>query len=224
MKLSPTRTLISLVLLLTVVVPLSVAAAPAESARSYLVELRPGVAPDALTTAGFDVRHAWSELSAAQVVADSTQVAHLQAHAAIQSVEEDRILYALGHGPLPYVDGEYTWGLQAVHAPQAWALNAVGAGIKVCVLDTGIDYTHPAFFRNGVSIIKDSKNFVDDGHPDASDGNGHGTHVAGTIAGGTQADGSRIGVAPQVELYIARVLGDDGSGPASGIINGLTGV
>lgn len=103
-------------------------------------------------------------------------------------------------------------------APQAgtlWGLDAVGAltspfdgsGIVVAVLDTGIDPTHEAFQRHGLELER--RNFTDAG---TDDDNGHGTHCAGTIFGGT-VGGTRIGVAPGVSrAMIGKVLGGNGGG------------
>lgn len=194
-------------------------AGPKSDSKAYLVGFKDGHSPKGLAIAGLKVKNEWSELGAALVEADGVAAAKLKGHPGVAYVEEDRPVYAFASGQ--FVDnGEITWGLQAVKAQAAWSAGAKGQGIKLCVLDTGIDYGHPEFYRNGTSIIKGSANFVADGHPDATDGDGHGTHVAGTIA--AQVDGSGVaGVAPDVELYIARVLGDDGSGSTSGVINAL---
>lgn len=213
----------SLTALSLLVSSMGFAAGPPDSgSQSYLIGLRPGASAKGLAIAGLEVKSEWTALSAAHVVATSAAAARLQSHGMVTYLEEDRPVYITGHGSLPYSDGTYTWGIQAVHAVEAWGiLGNGGTGRSVCIIDTGIDYSHPAFLRDGVSIIKGSKNFNSDGHPDATDGNGHGTHVSGTVAGQGNASGSYIGVAPGVDLYIARVLGDDGSGTTSGVINAV---
>ncbi|MCC0069357.1 MAG: S8 family serine peptidase [Rhodobacteraceae bacterium] len=98
--------------------------------------------------------------------------------------------------------GAPTWGVARVGAT---ASPFDGAGVRVAVLDTGIDATHPAFA--GVNLIQ--KDFTGSGN---GDGHGHGTHCAGTIFG-RDVGGTRIGVAPGVtEALIGKVLGADGSG------------
>lgn len=190
-------------------------AAPQNPTDSYLVTFKDGFSPKGLGVNGVRIDQTWEDLGAAVVTADAAGLKALRTNPSVAWVEANRTVKALSFG-----DTEtYTWGLDAVNAPEAWAAGATGAKIKVCVLDTGIDYGHPEFFKNGVSIIKDSRNFVLDGHKNAQDGAGHGTHVAGTIA--AQLSSPAKGVAPDVELYVGRVLGDDGFGTTQGVINGV---
>lgn len=106
--------------------------------------------------------------------------------------------------------------LTQIGAPQAWAQGLSGTGVKVAVLDTGVDPTHPDLARR---ILK-SANFTES--PTADDRFGHGTHVASIVAGdGSAANGSRKGVAFGAQLLSGKVLGDDGTGPLSGVIEGM---
>ncbi|MEV6264211.1 S8 family serine peptidase [Streptomyces sp. NPDC051784] len=103
-----------------------------------------------------------------------------------------------------------------VRAPEAWAAGYDGTGVKVAVLDTGIDATHPDL----KDLIGAEKSFVPG--ESADDGHGHGTHVASTIAGsGAASGGAKKGVAPGAELYIGKVLSNDGNGTESGVIAGM---
>ncbi|MEV4380646.1 S8 family serine peptidase [Streptosporangium sp. NPDC049644] len=103
-----------------------------------------------------------------------------------------------------------------IGAPQAWAGGHDGTGVKVAVLDTGIDATHPDF----AGKIADSRSFVPDSP--VKDGHGHGTHVASTIAGsGAASGGTHKGVAPGAQLVVGKVLDDAGSGQDSWIIEGM---
>jgi subtilisin family serine protease len=112
----------------------------------------------------------------------------------------------------------------AIGADQAWGAGYQGATAKVAILDTGIDQAHPDF----AGQIAAEQNFVPAGNPgggnpgDVTDRFGHGTHVAGIIAGtGTASGGLYSGVAPKAQLVIGKVLGDDGSGDDSWIIAGM---
>ncbi|HEX7917348.1 MAG TPA: S8 family serine peptidase [Rudaea sp.] len=102
-----------------------------------------------------------------------------------------------------YPMGQVTpWGVSRVQAPQAVAAGADGTGIKVCVIDSGINPNHEEFA--GIAITGDSGN----GQPWDTDNCGHGTHVAGTIAAADNGVGV-IGVSPgKVALHIVRVFGD----------------
>jgi subtilisin family serine protease len=104
-----------------------------------------------------------------------------------------------------------------INAPKVWtSLGSRGAGVTVAIIDTGIDYTHPAL-GSGIGPgfkIKGGWDFVNN-DSDPFDDNGHGTHVAGIIAG--QSD-QITGVAPDVSLISYKVLGANGSGSESNVI------
>lgn len=103
-----------------------------------------------------------------------------------------------------------------IGGPAAWARGYDGKGIDIAVLDSGIDATHPDF----AGRIGATADFTGTG--DVVDRYGHGTHVASTAAGTGAASGNRYrGVAPAAPLMIGKVLGDDGSGAESWVINGM---
>ncbi|WP_308167416.1 S8 family serine peptidase [Catellatospora tritici] len=107
--------------------------------------------------------------------------------------------------------------LGQIRAPQAWAAGFTGQGVKVAVLDTGADFTHPDLQGR----VADRADFTTDGG-DAVDHNGHGTHVAATIAGsGAASAGRRRGVAPGAQLLVGKVLDDYGYGTDSQVIAGM---
>ncbi|MCM3175198.1 S8 family serine peptidase [Paenibacillus sp. MER 99-2] len=124
-----------------------------------------------------------------------------------------------------------------IGAPEVWDLGYKGNGIKVGVIDTGIDYEHP----NLQEAYKGGWDFVDNdndpyeatyqewkvsGQPEFN-ANGsayytsHGTHVAGTIAAREAGDYGIVGVAPEADVYAYRVLGPYGSGQTSWVLGGI---
>ncbi|MEU6847792.1 S8 family serine peptidase [Streptomyces sp. NPDC046716] len=103
-----------------------------------------------------------------------------------------------------------------IGAPTAWAAGYDGKGVKIAVLDTGVDTTHPDL-KDQVAA---SKNFST--APDATDHFGHGTHVASIAAGtGVKSGGTYKGVAPGAKLLNGKVLDNDGFGDDSGILAGM---
>ncbi|MFD5387549.1 S8 family serine peptidase [Streptomyces sp. NPDC127074] len=103
-----------------------------------------------------------------------------------------------------------------IGAPEMWKAGYDGKGVKVAVLDTGIDTTHP----DVKNAVEDSKSFVPD--QTVKDGHGHGTHVADTIAGsGAGSAGKYKGVAPGAKLLVGKVMNDAGEGYSSWIIEGM---
>jgi subtilisin len=108
------------------------------------------------------------------------------------------------------------WGVARVDAPAAWS-KGQGAGVKVAVIDTGIDCTHPDLqcdFSAGTNILSPGADPMDD--------NEHGTHVSGTIAGRGNGSKGVLGVAPQATLIPVKVLDAEGSGSLSDIVKGIT--
>jgi major intracellular serine protease len=112
---------------------------------------------------------------------------------------------------------EIPYGVNLMKAPEIWEKGEKGKGVVVAILDTGIDTTHPDLKDR----IIGGRNFTAEGNKnDFTDHNGHGTHVAGTIAGSENETGV-VGVAPEASLLICKVLGANGSGSYKGITDAI---
>lgn len=151
----------------------------------------------------------------------------------------DLALEELLETDVPTVDpiGGNSVGLDRIGAPAAWEMDYTGDGTIVAVIDTGVDLDHLDLDNNiwvnsdeipDNGIDDDGNGYVDDvngwdfvsNDNDPDDGNGHGTHVAGTIA----AEDNNLGisgVAPDAQIMPVKVLSDSGSGFTSDIAEGI---
>lgn len=170
-------------------------------------------------------------INAAVVLASPASERALQARAEVLRVDPDALVYTQAKPPKkPPKEPEsppaetLPWGVDRIDADLVWdkdrnlavdsGANA-GGGVKVGVLDTGIDLNHPDLqdnIKGGINIINPRRSPDDD--------NGHGTHVAGIIAGVDNEIGV-LGTAPQTWLYAVKVLNRQGAGFVSDIIEGL---
>jgi subtilisin family serine protease len=156
-------------------------------------------------------------LNAVAVSTDPAGVARLRALPGVAAVYPDAAMHAS-------VDVD----VSLIGAPQAWQTNDPsgrpdqGTGETVAVVDTGIDYTHPDLgggFGDGFKVVG-GYDFAN-GDDDPRDDNGHGTHVAGIIAGDPTGPGGRTGVAPKANLTAYKVFDSSGQGEESTVIEGL---
>jgi len=136
-----------------------------------------------------------------------------------------------GPGPAPGPGGDQTWGLAKIEAARVWnELGFTGQGVRVAVLDTGVDISHPDLAGKLHSDNPGDPTypggwaeFDGDGRPVAGsqphDSDQHGTHVSGTVAGGS-ASGTQIGVAPGATLMGGLVL-PGGGGSFAQVVAGM---
>lgn len=120
---------------------------------------------------------------------------------------------------LPPLTQEYkdSWGVTRIGGNAAVAAGITGAGIKVAILDSGIDYNHPDLkdnYKGGYNFAYDNDDPYDDGYIS------HGTHIAGIIGARNNGTGV-VGVAPEVSLYAVKVLGGMVMGDLSDILAGM---
>lgn len=200
----------SLVFLLTLVAgQLPVSAQSKASMSDYLIGFDNEVKKkqlNQLSKAGGDVKHEFKHMNVVQVTLPDQAVEALQNNPNITYIEKDAKVQAFAQTT--------PWGITEINADDVQSNDTTGTGVKVAVLDSGISASHEDLnVAGGASFV--------DGEPDPyNDGNGHGTHVAGTIAGLDNTLGV-LGVAPEVSLYAVKVLGSDGSGTYSGIAKGV---
>jgi subtilisin family serine protease len=197
-------------------VPASASAAAPAARASLIVTLTDGsAAPSAVAALaerlGGEVGFVYTDaLRGFSVTLPTAAVPALRALPGVADVEVDGVVRAVGtQAPVP------SYGLdridqRALPLSGSFSYTATGAGVKAYVVDTGILLGHQDFGGRAVTGF----DAVSAGGT-ASDCNGHGTHVAGTVGG------TRHGVAKQATLVAVRVLGCNGSGSTSGVIAGV---
>ncbi|MEU9407420.1 S8 family peptidase [Streptomyces sp. NPDC048281] len=172
----------------------------------------PSVAGAALTVPKAGADDAWRTLTKEQGVARVWLDGRFKASADEDGGTADGTAGATADGTAEDTGS----GVAQIGAPAAWAAGYDGKGVKVALLDTGVDTTHPDL----ASVVTASKDFSGTGSTD--DRAGHGTHVAATLAGsGARSGGRYKGVAPGAGILNAKVLDDSGEGSESNIIAGL---
>jgi subtilisin family serine protease len=139
-----------------------------------------------------------------------TQAKRLAADPSVEYVEQNQVFHVETTQSNPP-----SWGIDridqaALPLSKSYNYTSTGAGVNVYVIDTGVRVTHTTFGGRA----KNGYDFVDNDAV-AQDGNGHGTHVAGTIAG------SQYGVAKAATVYGVRVLDNAGSGTTAGVVAGI---
>lgn len=212
------------ILLLAAAIP---ALGAAEKTRVF-VTFAPGqkaAVQQTLKAAGSEFHYTFDDLSAFVVSVPSQALKGLANNPNIVDIEEDALRFPISitasqPAAIPQmdavVDGAQTvpWGVQAVQALDVWDANGdgsvdagapSGAGVTVCIIDTGYYAEHEDLA--GADLIGGFSQ-VDDNY--ARDGYGHGSHVAGTIAAQDNGLGV-IGVAPDVSFYIIKYFADDGA-------------
>ncbi len=141
-------------------------------------------------------------------------VALLSGHPLVEVVEPEMQLEAFGWPDDPMYEKQ--WNLRAMGAPDGWTMTRKGEGIVVAVIDTGVSKVEDL---QGTEILEGAS-FVP-GFRSSADDQGHGTHVAGTIAQTTNNGTGVAGVAPEATILPVKVLSKYGFGSSSWIAAGI---
>jgi len=207
-------------------------AAPAPAAKTLKVIVtfdgRPGkAATKAIERVGGKIKHQLKLIDALSAEIPRAKLKALRADPAVKTVELDGKLVMSDHsadtGDYEY---ENAWGVEHIGSREVHLAGNTGQGVKVAVIDTGVDYIHddpdddpyvvdPEFLGNyagGYDFFNNDEDPMDD--------HGHGTHVAGILA--AEHNGYLVtGVAPGVDLYALKILSATGEGEYSGLIAAL---
>jgi len=153
------------------------------------------------------VKYVYPDIHAVAMDLSEEEIAELKSNPNVNYVEPDYVVTALSPA-MPQ-------NIKQIKADTVQAAGNDGKGVRVAVIDTGIDYTHPDL----KDVYAGGYNFVNENN-DPMDDNGHGTHCSGIIA----ATGSQKGIygtAPGVSLYGVKVLNSWGYGYTSDVVEGI---
>ena len=166
---------------------------------------RPGpVAERLVESLGGSPRYNFHIVPAMSATVPKAEVDRIRASAGVVSVEEDSGIHI--------AEQTLTWGVDRIDAEVVHGYNK-GTGVKVAILDTGIDLDNPDLHVAGaVTFVAGTSSGDDD--------SGHGTHVAGTVAALDNGIGA-VGVAPEAVLYAVKVVDSNGQGFESDLIKGI---
>ncbi|MHB1417064.1 MAG: S8 family serine peptidase [Chloroflexota bacterium] len=198
----------------------SLAAVPASAAQPaganervkvlIAYDKQPGPDEEALVQkAGGKVKYTYHLVPAIAAEVPAAALAGLARNPHVERVEPDLAIQAAD------AELDNAWGVKRIGAGLVQASGNEGAGVKVAIVDSGIDYNHPDLNANYVG----GYDFVNN-DDDPMDDNGHGTHVAGTVAAEDNGIGV-VGVAPDADLYALKVLDSSGSGSYSAVVAAL---
>jgi hypothetical protein len=171
---------------------------------------RPGPAEEALVrSVGGSVKYTYHLVPGIAASLPENAIEALRRNPNIATIEPDGLFHKID------AELDNTWGVKRVGAGTVHTAGNKGLNVKVAIIDSGIDYTHQDLIGNyagGFDFVNNDADPMDD--------DGHGTHVAGTVAA-RDNDVGVVGVAPEAKLYILKVLNASGSGSFSDIIKAL---
>jgi PKD repeat protein len=180
--------------------------------KKVLISFRqiPGPNERALVrAAGGVIKHSYRLVPGIAASVPEAAIDGLSHNPNITMIEDDLTIYAVD------IELDHCWGVERIGAGTVHASGNTGDGVKVAIIDSGIDYTHPDLNANYV----DGYDFVN-GDDDPMDDHGHGTHCSGIVAAEDNGTGA-VGVAPDADLYGLKVLSASGSGSYSNVIAAL---
>lgn len=176
-----------------------------ESSERMIVTFRDHIDYQLLDEYSIEVHHVFEELHAVSVSAPSSMKQELMNHQEVKLIEEDPVVHVNAQGS--------NWGYNQLYMEASKSIGLTGKGVKIGILDTGINVNHPDLnIAGGQSFVEGVTSFNDD--------QGHGTHVAGIIAA-QDNDFGVVGIAPEAQIYAVKILDQEGQGNLSDVVAGI---
>lgn len=183
---------------------INIAKADVTQQEEILIMFNEKVNPAIVTNSGGKIKHTFKHLPLVSAVVPAGKVAIVKNNTNVKFVQSNTDTQA---------NAQVTdWGINKIVTQRAWSSGYTGKGIKIAILDTGINPHNDLQISGGVSYKSYTKSYNDD--------NGHGTHMAGIIGAKNNSFGS-VGVAPDALLYAVKVLDKEGKGEIDTLIKGI---
>lgn len=212
-----------LTLLSLIVTGLALPAAATAADKRVIIGFRqaPGtVEAAAVSSRGGKINRKFKHLRAMTASLPEEEIAKLKNNPLVAYIQEDVLIQMIDPLPAEYLE---SWGVSRIGSAVAHDASILGTGVKIAILDTGIDYSHPELspvFQSGISFVQDENGVVSNPDPMDDSSSGHGTHVAGIIAAAMDGTGT-VGVAPQAQIYAVKVLDGAGFGTIGWVLSGI---
>lgn len=175
-----------------------------------IISKMPGVTDEGIEKAmGGEMRRSFSLISAMHARLPARMLRVLETYQGVNVVTPDATVYSTADYNTEQIATTYQSGL---NTSAFWQNGFLGADVGVAVLDSGV-HPHPDLKNNRVDVVIQSVGSANDGY-------GHGTHVAGIVAGNS-ADGYHVGMAPKARIYNIKITDNDGNAKESDLIAGL---
>lgn len=179
--------------------------AQASENKRYIIGFEPEIQEDLLEPFSERIYQRLERIQAVAIELSPTEVHLFEQSEYVSYIEEDE--------PVKVKSQVVDWGVKAVGSSSVWENGLTGKGVKVAILDTGVNANHPDLkVVSGQSFVSYTDSYQDD--------NGHGTHVAGIIAALNNSIGI-VGVAPEASIYAAKVLDENGDGFTSDVVKAI---
>lgn len=188
---------LALLIVLSLVVTPAIATQNNDEKVPVLIMFKEKKNAELIKANGGDIKYEYTIVPAIAAKLSPQAISALCKNPNIELIEADGIAMITGES-IP-------WGINRVNAPDTQALGISGSGIKVAIIDSGVDYNHPdlaANYLGGYDFVNNDADPMDD--------HGHGTHVAGTIAT-LDNDIGVLGVAPEAGFYALKAADSSGS-------------
>ncbi len=202
-------TLILTILILSILTP-TIASAKTEEKTPVIVGFKDSTEKSTIRDNGWEIKHEYKIVPAVACKLTDQEIQKLLKNPKVDYIEEDTIVTLAD--PDPEGDNIASWSVTKIGADIVQDSGNRGTGIKVAVIDTGINYLHEDLqlnYESGYDFVNHDDDPFDD--------NGHGSHCAGIIAAQDNAI-NVVGVAPEAKLFALKVLNAQGNGYTSDII------